>query len=223
LQLNGHHVGAAVLDLSETGLSVTMEQLVRLPPMVVATIYNGGRERTTVTARVVRNDRNESGRLFVGLEYTGLTEEQHQSVVRQMYSDPEAWRAPAQPMSGFWPSLMLLLTSGLRAFLHETVVRRFSPRVRKELRCDLQINGHRLKALTEDIGLNGLCVRLQERLTGGKLPKPGPVQLVLYPGDGREIGCAGEIIWVRPDQVRPVLGILLVRYDPQELERIVQQ
>jgi hypothetical protein len=60
-------------------------------------------------------------------------------------------------------------------------------------------------------------------LTGGKLPKPGPVQLVLYPGDGREIGCAGEIIWVRPDQVRPVLGILLVRYDPQELERIVQQ
>jgi cellulose synthase (UDP-forming) len=222
LQLNGHHVEAETLDLSETGLSVTMKQLVRLPPMVTVTVHNGGRERTTAAARVVRNDRDESGRFFIGLEFAALTEEQHQSILCQMYSHPESWRAPAPPAGGFWPSLMLLLTSGLRAFLHETVVRRFSPRVHKELRCDLQVNGRRLMGLTEDVGLNGLSVRLQERVEGAAPPKPGPVQLVLYPGDGREIGCAGEIIWVGPDRLRPVVGILLVRYDPEELERIVQ-
>jgi hypothetical protein len=48
------------------------------------------------------------------------------------------------------------------------------------------------------------------------------VQLVLYPGDGREIGCGGEVIWVRPDRARQTAGILLTRYDPAELERIVR-
>jgi cellulose synthase (UDP-forming) len=221
--VNGHSLDATVLDLSETGLSLTMTQMVRLPPIVTLTIRNGLQEQTAVIARVVRNDRNESGQSFVGMAYMDLKEEQHQSILRQMYSDPEAWRAPALPTGGFWPSLMLLLTAGLRAFVREMVVRRLSPRVRKELRCDLRINGLLLKTLTEDIGLNGLCVRLQEPLPDGARLKPGPVHAVLYPGDGRQIGCLGEIVWVRPDRIRPMAGILLVRYDQQELERLVQQ
>jgi len=221
LQFNGHRQEFPVLDLSESGASLSMDQPLRLPPAVVATFHNGLREETTVNARVVRNDRLESGRYFIGLEFTDVAESQHQSLVRQMYCAPDAWAAPPAA-GGVWPSLMLLLTAGLRAFVQEMVVRRFSPRVRKELRCDLRVNGWRLKTLTEDIGLNGLCLRLQEPLPNGAQLKRGPIQLVLYPGDGREIGCGGKIIWVHPDRVRPTTGIVLTHYDPSELERIVQ-
>lgn len=221
LQFDGQRVELPVLDLSESGASLTVDQLVRLPPAVTVTLHNGLREETTVNARVVRHDREESGRCFIGLEFTGVTEAQHQSLVRQMYSHPDSW-SPPPPAGGVWPSLMLLLTAGLRAFFHEVVVRRFSPRVRRELRCDLRVNGWRLKTLTEDIGLNGLSLRVVEPLPNQSRLKPGPVQLVLYPGDGREIGCGGEVIWVRPDRLRPTAGILLTRYDPAELERIVR-
>jgi cellulose synthase (UDP-forming) len=221
LQYNGHRHEFPVLDLSESGASLSMDQPMRLPPAVVATFHNGLQEETTVNARVVRNDRLETGRYFIGLEFTDVGELQHQSLVRQMYSAPDAWAAP--PASGgVWPSLMLLLTAGLRAFVQEMAVRRYSPRVRKELRCDLRVNGWRLKTLTEDIGMNGLCLRLQEPLPNGAQLKRGPIQLVLYPGDGREIGCGGKIIWVRPDRVRPTTGIVLTHYDPSELERIIQ-
>jgi cellulose synthase (UDP-forming) len=222
LRYNGHAIESTVLDLSETGMSLTMSRAVHLPSPVEVTIRGTVQERTTVRARVVRNDRDDTGRIFIGLEFLDLNEDQHQSIVRQMYSDPQAWRAGVSPAVGFWPSFTLLLTSGLRAFFHEVAIRRLSPRVRKELRCDLLMNGQRLKGLTEDIGLNGLSVRLKDRLAGGKLPRPGPVQLVLYPGNGHEIGCGGEIVWTRPDRVWPTVGILLVRYDPQELEKIMQ-
>jgi len=221
LQFDGQRLEIPLLDLSESGASLVIEQPVRLPPAVVVTIHNGVREETTLNARVVRNDREDSGRSFIGLEFMGVTEAQHQSLVRHMYSAPDSWEAPPAA-SGVWPSLMLLLTAGLRAFLHEVVVRRFSPRVRRELRCDLRVNGWQLKALTEDIGLNGLCVRLREVPPTGVRLKPGPVQLVLYPGDGRALGCGGDIVWVRPDRIRPMAGIVLTRYEPSELERLVR-
>ncbi|HUJ79664.1 MAG TPA: PilZ domain-containing protein [Nitrospiria bacterium] len=221
VHLNGQRREFPVLDISETGVSLAAEQPLRLPPSVVVTLHNGLQEETVLNARVVRHDRQESGRSFVGLEFSGMSEAQHQSLVRQMYSAPDAWTAPPAA-GGIWPSLMLLLTAGLRAFLKEMVVRRFSPRVRRELRCDLHANGWRLKTLTEDIGLNGLCLRLQEPLPAGVQLERGPVQLVIYPGDGREVRCGGDVIWARPDRVRPTAGIVLTRYDPAELERIIR-
>ncbi|HTP40896.1 MAG TPA: glycosyltransferase [Nitrospiria bacterium] len=221
VQFNGQRREFPVLDVSETGVSLTVEAPVRLPPSVVVTLHNGLREETVLHARVVRNDRHETGRWFIGLEFSHMTDAQHQSLVRQMYSAPDSWTAPPAA-GGIWPSLMLLLTAGLRAFFKEMVVRRFSPRVRRELRCDLYVNGWRLKTLTEDIGLNGVCLRLQEPLPNGSKLKRGPVQLVLYPGNGREVGCGGDVIWVREDRVRPTAGIVLTRYDAAELERIIR-
>ncbi|MEW6324544.1 MAG: PilZ domain-containing protein [Nitrospirota bacterium] len=220
LEFDGQFWEGVTLDLSERGASLTMDRLLRLPPTVTLTIYGAAGEKASLAARVVRNDRGESGQVFIGLEYRALTEEQHQSIVRLMYSDPEVWHAPPAPAAGFWPSLMLLLSCGLRVFIHETVVRRLSPRVRIQRRCDLVLQGQRFKGVTEDIGLNGVSVRLKDPAPAPL--KPGPVTCLLYPGNGGELICTGEIMWVHADRTKPLVGILLIDYDRKALERLIQ-
>ena len=220
LEFDGQFLEGTTLDISERGVSMTMSRLLRLPPMVTVTIYGAAGERTSVASRVVRNDRGDSGQAFIGLEYRELTEAQHQSIVRLMYSDPDVWHAPTAQAAGFWSSFMLLLSCGLRVFIHETVARRLSPRVRTQRRCDVVVHGQRFKGLTEDIGLSGLSVRLKDPVTPPL--KPGPVTCLLYPGNGEELICTGEIMRVHADHTKPLVGILLIDYDRKAVERLVQ-
>ena len=91
-----------------------------------------------------------------------------------MYSSPNSWIQVERDPYTTWRSFTYLLTSSLRTFIKEKALRRFSPRLPKQIECEL-ISGQRIfKGTTENVSSAGLSVSLT---TDEILPNEVTVQL----------------------------------------------
>jgi hypothetical protein len=68
----------------------------------------------------------------------------------------------------------VLVTSSFRAFVKETVLRRLSPRVSRQFKCELIAGGEVFQGVTEDLSYKGLSARIKADKV---LPKEVMVQL----------------------------------------------
>lgn len=217
LSFGGRTLSGKTSDLSETGLSMTLDRLMFLPPVVNVRLISDFGERTEIEGEVIRNDSLPSGRANIGVRFLEVSEVQHQSLIRQMYSSPNSWQRLQQATFTTWGSFVLLATSSIRAFIKEKVLRRFSPRIKKQMVCELVVGERVFKGITEDISNTGLSVRLE---TEEGLSKEVIIQL--YHGDQVVLRIRGEIVRRTKTQGKEVvLGIRFLERKDLELSSLV--
>ncbi len=112
----GPTIQASTRDLSETGLSLDLREIYSLNPEVSITLKGDG-ELTRLEGVIARFDRRGTSRdPSVGVRFKNVTEEQRQSIVRQMFSSPAMWAgAHSRTEAGALLSLGRIATSALRA------------------------------------------------------------------------------------------------------------
>lgn len=164
LRFGDRMLSGKTADLSETGLSMNLNHSVLLPPMVQVRLISDFGETTEIKGEVIRNDSAPSseagGGAGVGIRFLNVSDAQHQSLIRQMYSSPTSWERVQRPVSTSWHSFANIATSSVRAFIKEKVLRRFSTRVRNQWPCELVAGQRVFKGVTENISNAGISVRL---------------------------------------------------------------
>jgi len=193
MSYGGRTLSGKTSDLSETGLSMTLDRPVLLPPMVQVRLISDFGETTDLKGEVIRNDSSPTpgpeGGSGIGIRFYNVSDAQHQSLVRQMYSAPASWSRVHRPPSSAMHSFVSIATASLRAFIKEKVLRRFSIRIRKQWPCELAVGQRVFKGVTENISNAGISVRL---MTEEVITKDVTVRLYK---EGREIfSVRGEIV-----------------------------
>lgn len=200
LSFNGRILSGKTSDLSETGMSLTLDRHVFLPSVVNVQLISDFGEITEIPGKVIRNDASPSDQANVGIRFLDVKEAQHQSLIRQMYSSPNSWEQVRWAPSATWRSFAYLVTSSIRASIKERVLRRFSPRLRKQMKCKLVAGEQVFQGITEEISNTGLSVRLQ---TDENLPKE--VIVHLHEGDREVFSIRGEIVRHTRTKVKGVI------------------
>ncbi|HUK56093.1 MAG TPA: glycosyltransferase family 2 protein [Nitrospiria bacterium] len=189
LTFSGRTLVGKTADLSEAGFSMISDRPMLLPPVVQVRLVSDFGEVTEIKGEVIRNDSSPAGGSGVGIRFLNVNESQHQSLIRQMYSSPTGWFGAHQATSATMVSFAYLLTSSVRAFIKEKVLRRLSFRVRKRLVCELVTGDRVFKGTTEDISNTGILVRL---MTDESVTKD--VTVLLYHEDRVVFSIRGEIV-----------------------------
>ena len=199
-------------DLSETGMSLTLDRPELLPPLVKVLLTSEFGERTEINGEIVRNDSLPSEHAKIGIRFLDVSDAQHQSLIRQMYSSPNSWEPVQRDPSTTWRSFTYVATSSLRTFVKEKTLRRFSPRLQKQMVCEL-ISGQRVyKGITENVSSTGLSIRL---MTDGILSNEVTIQF--YQDDRVVFSVRGEII--RHTKVKDEEVLYGIRFlEPKGLE-----
>jgi cellulose synthase (UDP-forming) len=217
LHFDGRTLSGKTTDISEAGLSMTLDRPLLLTPVSNVRLVSDFGETTEIQGEMTRNDYLPSGQVSVGIRFVNVTDAQHQSLIRQMYSSPTSWEQVHQATSTTWRSFAYLATSSIRAFITEKVLRRFSPRIRKQMACDLIVGERVFKGITQDISNTGLSVRLE---THERLPKAVTIQL--YQGNRMVLNVRGEIIRLTKTMGTQVIyGIRFLERKDLELSTLV--
>lgn len=189
LQFGGRSLVGKTTDLSESGLSMVLDQPVLLPPVVQVRLVSDFGEITEIKGEVIRNDSSPAGGSGVGVRFLNISDLQHQSLIRQMYSSPTGWAEAHQATSATLASFAYLVTSSVRAFVKQKILRRFSSRIKKRLTCELVMGVRKFQGITQDISNTGIQVLLK---TDEALAKE--VRILLYHEDRVVFSARGEIV-----------------------------
>jgi len=209
LSFGGRTLSGMTADLSETGLSMRLERPVLLPAVVQARLISPFGEMTELKGEVIRNDSSSpsepDGETNVGIRFLNVSDAQHQSLIRQMYSAPNSWEGIERPRSSSWHSFFVIATSPLRAFIKEKVLRRFSARVPNHWDCELVTGERVLKGVTENISSTGVSVRVTSREIPAK-----EVEVRLFRDEKEILRVRGEII--RQERFRGSGAVCAIRF-----------
>jgi cellulose synthase (UDP-forming) len=145
-----------------------------LPPDATVRLSGDTGEMTEVRGEVTRYDLLPSGKFSIGVKFLNIREDQRQSLIRQIYCSSDFWENTHWKSYTAWRSFRALATSSFRAFVKETVLRRLSPRVSRQFKCELIAGGEVFQGVTEDLSYKGLSVRIKADKV---LPKEVMVQL----------------------------------------------
>jgi cellulose synthase (UDP-forming) len=189
LKFGGRSLVGKTTDLSESGLSMVLNRPVLLPPVVQVRLVSDFGEATEIKGEVIRNDSSSSGGSGVGIRFLNISDAQRQSLIRQMYSSPGSWASAHQSTAATLESFAYLVTSSVRAFVKEKILRRLSSRIKKRMTCELVIGERVIKGTTEDISNTGLLVLLKTEETLAK-----EVTILLYHEDRVVFSARGEIV-----------------------------
>ncbi|MEO2055414.1 MAG: glycosyltransferase family 2 protein [Nitrospira sp.] len=176
-------------DLSETGLSMIVDRPVSLPEQVVVHLRSDFGELTKITGKTVRNDLLSSGVSKICVGFVNVSETQHQSLIRQMFSSPSSWEEVHQSTSNTWRSFRHLAASTFIPLLKQQIIHRFSSRIRERMVCKLVVEEQVFEGVMEDISTTGLSVHLA---TDETLSTEVIVQI--YKGGKLVFSILGEIV-----------------------------
>jgi cellulose synthase (UDP-forming) len=178
-------------DISETGLSIILSEPIKFPnPTLDLMLISDYGETTKLRGRIMRNDIDKAGRLFVGTQFIGLDEAGYQGIIRQMYSPSNSWSSDHNIPSQTWDSFRLLFIVPLKAFIKERVLRRISPRFGVTLPCEVRLPKVTLRCKTIDISPTGLSLEIS---SGNPLPKE--VDIIIYLGETNGTHLRGNVMW----------------------------
>ena len=201
---DGTRIKTDTRDLSETGLSLDLHEIYSLSPEVEIDLRGDG-EHTRIRGKLVRFDRRRGKDPSVGVRFHNPTEEQHQSLIRQMYSSPEVWaNAHRRVEAGALLSLWKIATSALRVRTTSQNLKRKSLRFPLAGDCRVRIDGRIFSAILLDVSSEGLAVDLI-----GSVPDPDEEVTVYHGGGGggrsAELRC--EPVYFRRSSGRMKLGL----------------
>ena len=195
-------VSAITLDLSETGLSFEMPQFILLPPLVRLNLTSSFGEITSVEGKIIRFQKNSRGTYWVGVEFVGLSSQQHQSLIRQMYSPSNSWEQ-RESETAPWQAIWALLTSWKAAFIRFPNFQREKTRYPLEIRCKIFAKGQLYEGMTLDMSETGVAVRLD----GSIDHLPEEIQIRFY-DLSRIIGtCQSTRKWIKKENGGTIVGI----------------
>jgi hypothetical protein len=189
----GPTIQASTRDLSETGLSLDLHEIYSLNPEVSITLKGDG-ELTRVEGEIARFDRRGiHPEPSVGVRFKEVSEEQRQSLVRQMYSSPDMWAgAHSRTEAGALLSLGRIATSALRARAALQRMKRRSLRVDLSATCRVRIAGQEFAGALHDVSIDGLAVEMS-----GPLPDAIGDATVILNGSRRELEVPCRAVYSR--------------------------
>lgn len=195
-------ISAVTLDLSETGLSFEMPQFILFPSLVRLNLTSSFGEITSVEGKVVRFQKSGRGTYRVGVEFVDLSSQQHQSLIRQMYSPSNSWEQKGSETAP-WQAIWALLTSWKAAFIRVRDFQREKTRYPLEIPCEVLVGSWTYEGTTLDMSETGAAVRLK----GPVNLLPEVIQVRFYQGT-RIIGtCEAIQKWIKRQSAETVLGI----------------
>lgn len=149
-------------NISETGLAVELEKPVPVSDVVTIRITDTDiGVNTTLTGQVVRSSVNKDNRHYLGLRLINRTDQQHQNLVRHMFTAPNNWdihwEEQAEPAYSFGK---LVSTLFRWSSIQETPLYRVAPRFDASLSCVLMVNNQTLTGVTREISETGVAVNV---------------------------------------------------------------
>ncbi len=215
LSLPNKEVSCLTRDVSETGLSVILPEPVKFPPfnfnLMLISDYG---ETTKVMGRVVRNDIDRYGKIFVGINFADLDDAGFQGIIRQMYSPANSWSNyhNIDTPSKIWDSFFLLFTTPVKAFIGDKLLRRISPRFGIRLSCEIRLPTVTLRCKTIDISPTGLSLEIS---TGNRLPKE--VDMTIFTQERNRMVLKGNVMWQEESMKGLKAGIRFLDLDKGDI------
>ncbi|HBI24897.1 MAG TPA: hypothetical protein DDX84_12025 [Nitrospiraceae bacterium] len=207
-------------DISESGISIMLSGTqVTIPLFVKIHLYGDNRERVSLTGMIMRNDVIKEGEMVtVGIHFMKVSEEDRQAIVRMMFSSPHTWSSPPDASAGVYRSFLSLAISPLRLLLQEKVFRRFYPRIKKEIPCEIIRDGVTNKGIIEDISYTGIRASFS-----GSLQLENDVTLKIYHTNNKPVSLEGRIVWIKRTIANTLIGIHFMEHNPDILELLKKQ
>lgn len=222
LIIPGGRVYGKTTDLSETGLSLHLETPFTLSPLVEVRLHSDFGEITTIKGKVIRNEPVQSSGegVSVGIQFSPLTELQHQALIRQMYSSPLTWEGQHTHQTAPWASFLLLLMTGARAFIKEKILRRLSPRFDVKLPCRLILQDTIVSGTSLDISATGISILLPH--PPEMFPSEFNVEISQW---GQAVAVArGKVVWEKVSSEKGrVVGIRFLDESGQRLLTVLSR
>ena len=178
LFVDGEGVPARVVDVSEQGAAVTVDQpIFTLQDSVKFALTSSRGLLVTLTARIVRQEPKPSGGIDVGLQFDELDEHTRQVLVDKIYGDPAPWEDTYRIQPGIGRSLRSLLQALTVPWRPLTWNRRSMIRVTGGTMCLITAPSSVWRGQVEDMSFTGISALFsgspQDLLVGTRLELPG--------------------------------------------------
>ncbi|MFN8614903.1 MAG: glycosyltransferase [Vampirovibrionales bacterium] len=150
-------------NISESGVAVVFDQPIPVSGTLSLKLLDWDLDELSVyQVQAVRSSRDDNGRFYVGFRVVNRTDEQHQSLIRHMFSDARVWRKYHRESTtgksfGKW-----LATPMRLAQTKETAARRRTLRVRQNLPCVVMVGGDRIQGFSDQISETGVAVVVRD-------------------------------------------------------------
>jgi cellulose synthase (UDP-forming) len=155
-------------DISEHGICVEVaEPMLLTSGLVTAHMYNSWGEIVSLQGLVTRQEKVESGRFEVGVNFLEVDDAGTAAIIQQMFHPPTTWSDAKGNEPGIWNSLWSLFTALRAAWHSRRHARRHFPRHRRQLRCSLDFHGRVYTGYTKDISFLGLAVVFNDEFDHG--------------------------------------------------------
>lgn len=178
LFVDGEGVPARVVDVSEQGAAVTVDQpIFTLQESIKFALTSSRGVPITLTARIVRQEPKPSGRIDVGLKFDELDEHTRQILVDKIYGDPAPWEDTYRIQPGIGSSLRSLLQALTVPWRPLTCNRRSMIRVTGGTMCLINAPSSVWRGQVEDMSFTGVSALIsgspQDSLVDTLLELPG--------------------------------------------------
>ena len=202
-------------DISDSGISIMLSRhQITIPLFAKIHLYGDNGEWVSLTGMVMRNDILSQGEMVtVGIHFMKVSEENRQAIARMMFSSPHTWDSPPEASAGVYLSFLTMVISPVRLFLHEKVLHRFYPRIKKEIPCEIVRNGTVNKGVIKDISYTGVRAKIY-----GALSLENDVILKIYNSNNRPLSIEGRIAWIKKAKGDTLAGIHFMEHNSDLLE-----
>lgn len=178
LFVDGEEVPARVVNVSEEGAAVTVEQpIFTLQESTKFALTSSLGVLVTLTARIVRQEPKPSGGIDVGLQFDELDEHTRQILVDKLYGDPTPWEDTYRIQPGIGSSLRSLFQALTVPWRPLTWNRRNMIRVTGGTMCLITAPSSVWRGRVEDMSFTGVSALFsefsQDSLAGTLLELPG--------------------------------------------------
>ncbi|MDZ4732796.1 MAG: glycosyltransferase [Nitrospirota bacterium] len=178
LFVDGEGVPARVVDVSEQGAAVTVDQpIFTLQESIKFALTSPQGVLVTLTARIIRQEPNPSGGISVGLQFDELDERTRQVLVNKIYGDPAPWEDTYRIQPGIGSSLRSLLQALTVPWRPLTWNRRSMIRVTGGTLCQITTPSSVWRGQVENMSYTGVSALFsgppQDSLVGSLLELPG--------------------------------------------------
>lgn len=196
-------IPAKTLDLSESGLSLVLEERIPFQPMFGLSLTLD-REELFLFGKTVRYDQYSRGKYLLALSFVGLTKTQRENLIKGIFTTPSVWEHLF--LDGIWYSFKNLLSPLYEPLLKKKILRRTVPRIKKVIPVEMIVEGKSYFGYTRDISEKGLSLRIKK-----KVKLNGELRLKLY-WKKRFEELEGKMMWVRYKKDETLFGIKLKQF-----------
>ncbi len=207
----GEKISCVTTDISETGLSARLKKPAAFDTAFIALdLISSYGEVTHLKGHIVRNDRDRSGEITLGINFLDMDEELYHSVIRHMFSPEDSWKWYHNEVVSI--RLWRFFTQVLKAFssvlMRENILRRVVPRYFINHDCEVVVAENSVPGTIKDVSMTGFSVEIESSWT------PRSIVLKVQGGNGPPISAKGEVKWQVRKRKKRLLGVKCS--DPEE-------